>query len=677
MFFSSKRTSLLLVGLLAASLNVIPADSPRPARAIAPYSETVFSAAQPAVAPVPAAVPVTAPVQRPVAVVPAPVAPVLQAQPVSQPVAVIPQASNRAVVMPPVTNSAGSSAKRISLTLRDTPIAEVFDMLARSERVNIVLGKTVSGNISVSLYDVSLDQAVRAAAEAGGYVAERRGKAWLITDRAELGREMPSSETIVKAFKIQYSDAKLVGDIITKHLSRYGKVTPLLGRNMLIVEDRPEVIAKVAAILDEVDREPRQIMIEAKILQIDLTDEDQFGINWNRIFTASGGGQGSAGVRGYSLPTAGFFATVTGNLSGTLAALSKRNNVRTLSTPRLLAIEGQQAQVQIGGQRGYKVTTIVNLTATETIQFLDAGVILKVTPFVDDAGRIHMKIQPEVSDYDFVGGIPGKKTTTVSTNAIASNGETIFIGGLIKGKAQRDRQGVPGLSEVPVLGALFSYQTTSEEASETVVLITPHLVEENRSSRFELNPDLKTQQFLEERERRLNLMQPPVPVMPPQAQPQVLPSPVLQQDVVPAPPPAIPVLPTAPDRRSELLPAPSVPGVSGDLAPVLSPPVGAALPQVPPSLEPIRLQPVGNAADLLEEGLRSPQPSAQATVAVVASEARVMSLPSRAAQADLALVYAGVGNPESGPSAPSQTLDHPSGIQAGTGLSPPNLPGGG
>lgn len=484
--------------------------------------------------------------------------PAVVPMPVSAPVPKATSSANNYVALaaPAAVQPSPGNSKKISLTLRDTPIAEVFDMLARSERVSIVLGKGISGNISVSLYDVTLDQAVRAAAEAGGYAAERRGNAWLITDKSDLGKEVAGSETIVKSFKIQYSDAKLVGDIITKHLSRYGKVTPLLGRNMLVVEDRPENIAKVAMILEEVDREPRQILIEAKILQIDLTDEDQFGINWNRIFTLGSGNLGvKAGVQGYTLPTTGFFATVVGNVTNTLAALAKRNNVRTLSTPRLLALEGQQAQVQIGGQRGYKVTTVINLTATETIQFLDAGVILKVTPYVDDAGRIHMKLQPEVSDYDFVNGLPGKKTTTVSTNAIASDGETIFIGGLIRGKSAKDKQGVPGVSDVPVLGAFFSYQTQSEEASETVVLITPHLVEENRASRFEFNPDAKTRQFLNDREQRLNLMQPPesgAPATPPSAPvvPQVVP-PVAPQQI---PQPAAPAVQPQPQPSGMLAP---------------------------------------------------------------------------------------------------------------------------
>jgi type II secretory pathway component GspD/PulD (secretin) len=103
--------------------------------------------------------------------------------------------------------------------------------------------------------------------------------------------------------------------------------------------------------------------------------------------------------------------------------------VHTLATPKLLALENQQAITSIGDQTGYKVTTTINQVTTESIQFLESGVILRVTPSIDERGRILMKIHPEVSTASVNNSIPSKNSTQVNTTLIAEDGQSIFIGG--------------------------------------------------------------------------------------------------------------------------------------------------------------------------------------------------------------------------------------------------------
>ena len=131
------------------------------------------------------------------------------------------------------------------------------------------------------------------------------------------------------------------------------------------------------------------------------------------------------------------------------------------------------------------------------MQFLETGVILRVIPSVDDQGRILMKIHPEVSSGAIAAGLPSKKSTEVTTQLLAEDGQPILIGGLIKNSANLRRNAVPLLAEIPVVGRLFGNKEEVASISETVVLITPRIVrrpsqslsgEDQRIRQVELTP---------------------------------------------------------------------------------------------------------------------------------------------------------------------------------------------
>jgi type II secretory pathway component GspD/PulD (secretin) len=154
--------------------------------------------------------------------------------------------------------------------------------------------------------------------------------------------------------------------------------------------------------------------------------------------------------------------------------------VRTISSPRLLAIENQEAKAVIGNSTGYKVTTTINQVTSESVQFLESGVILRVTPSVDQQGRILMKVHPEVSSASIAAGVPSKKSTEVTTEFLCEDGQSVFIGGLIKRVSSLEETGVPVLNRLPVLGRLFSSTNDTVANSETVVIISPRIVRDMR-----------------------------------------------------------------------------------------------------------------------------------------------------------------------------------------------------
>jgi type II secretory pathway component GspD/PulD (secretin) len=371
-----------------------------------------------------------------------------------------------------------TSTGATSFVFRDTPIAELFEMISRHERINIVLGKGVGGNVAVSLYDMTPRQAIYAIAEAGGYQVIARDNGYMIVNPAQSAADgpAPAGPMEVRALKVLYSEPELVAGILAKHVARGGKVTVMPGRRMVVVEDTPEDMRRIIALLREIDTQPQQIMIEAKILEITLDDTETFGIDWSRILSADGSDR--VGIKGLATPTSPglFFNYVNKNVDVYLNALSNKGRVRTLATPKLLTLENQEASTNIGDKLGYRLTTTINNVTSESVQFLETGVILRVVPTVDADGRIVLRVRPEVSSGTVLGGIPSKKTTEVSTQLVAENGQSILIAGLIKASAGKRRNGVPLLGDVPGLGNLFSNKEEINSSTETIVLITPRIV---------------------------------------------------------------------------------------------------------------------------------------------------------------------------------------------------------
>ena len=384
-----------------------------------------------------------------------------------------------AILLSLLVSSPAIYAGKISLSIEELDIREVMQMLSREQRMNIFVADGVSGDVSINLYDMDTAEAVKLIAESAGFVVEQRNNSFFVIERDDAGKLRQSDTLEVRAFKIQYASTGEVETILQEYISELGNIKALAENNMLVIEDLPPFLDRIEALLDEVDREPKQIMIEAKILEISLTNNQSYGLDWAKLFDSSDG-TGSLGTQGLANPnSAGLFAQYTNsNVELVLNALKARGRLRTISTPKLLAMEGLEAETVVGTEIGYRVTTTINSVTTESIEFLESGVILKVTPTVDRRGRIMLDIFPEVSTGVVSDdGIPSKATTQVSTRMLVPDGKTVFLGGLIQNQINNTREGIPGLGDVPIIGGLFSNRSKSIVSTEIVVLITPRIVD--------------------------------------------------------------------------------------------------------------------------------------------------------------------------------------------------------
>lgn len=374
---------------------------------------------------------------------------------------------------------AEQSEQRISMTMKDADLADVMDMISREQRVNVFVSTESEETVSFSLYDMALPDAIRAIANAAGFAVEHYDGNYFVVEREEAGKYVPDTMTHVRAFKMQYVDVEEIQSLLEPYLSEYGEITVFADENIFLVEDTPGFLRRVDKLVTKIDQAPTQILIEAKILEVTLTDEDSYGLDWIKFFD-SNGGSGDFGTQGLSEPTSpGLFFDYAGpDVAAVLSALTSQGRVRTLSTPKLLAVEGLESSVIIGDRRGYSVVTTINQVTTESIEFLESGVILRVTASVDADGQVMMDINPEVSTgvIDPLTGIPSQTTTEVTTRMIVPDGQTIFVGGLIKRRVDESKRGVPVVSRIPVLGRLFSNRQQVNTSTETIVLITPTIV---------------------------------------------------------------------------------------------------------------------------------------------------------------------------------------------------------
>ncbi len=379
----------------------------------------------------------------------------------------------------------------MSLNFIDVDIQEALSALAMQREINIVTAPDVSGEISVHLYEVTLDEALNAICLAGGFAYYKRGDLYYVS-KPEEGEDPELENLQMRIFKLKYAEMDKIQEILSA-VPDMRMVKIHEPTKTIIVEDIPENIKKIETIISSWDIMPKQVLIEVKVLDVRLTDDMVLGVDWDKIL-GDAMRVSTAGFSNAILPDAenvaaapigglGIFSNIiTGagtsrQFAVALDALKTKTTVDALSTPRILAIHGKPAKVQVGGQQGYKLTTVNQGISTETIEFIDTGIVLDITPYIDDEGNVLLNVQPSITSAALEEGVPVTKTALVSTWLLAKNGETVFIGGLIQDSKIKVNDAVPVLGSIPGLGILFGRNSRGVDKSELIVLITPRIID--------------------------------------------------------------------------------------------------------------------------------------------------------------------------------------------------------
>ena len=247
-----------------------------------------------------------------------------------------------------------------------------------------------------------------------------------------------------------------------------------------MVDDLPAYVARIESYISQIDQPPRQVLIEVHILQIDLKDDLAHGVNFEALSKIANTNIsiGTTGFANPAAPQAFFFETTGSNLLGLIEALQQTTDAKTLASPRILALNGQEARIQIGEQLGFRVTTTTETSTLESVEFLDVGVVLSITPRITRDGHVLMHVKPEVSNGSVnpETGLPEEETTEVETDVLLYDGHGMVIGGLIQERDENIQSKIPFLGDLPLVGALFQRRQVVKSRSEIVIVIIPHVL---------------------------------------------------------------------------------------------------------------------------------------------------------------------------------------------------------
>jgi type IV pilus assembly protein PilQ len=412
----------------------------------------------------------------------------------------------------------------VSVDFRETPIDDVLRMLAKQADVDIVKSPAVIGNVTATLTDVPLAEALDNILAAHGY-------GYLATEH--MIRVMPQKDIyeapeklVERVYKITYADVTELEKALAKFISKQGNISSMPGTSNIIVKDTESNIRAMDKFVEEVDRVTQQVLVEVRVYDVTDTDSFDLGINWNagrNTVNATGGlmtettGDGitynatqpATGIPATAPPLqtstkradpfgAGSFDKTSGgslrlgffndafSLDVILTALQKQEWSTLLANPSILVLDNETANFEIIREIPYtenQQSSTGSSTMTST-QFKNVGVKLKVIPHItrDDMLRLHIMPEFSVAEEQLIttateSTVPVVNTRKLDTIALLKNGETVVLGGLRKQEVTKKLYKIPLLGDIPLVKGLFRTEAEKPVTTELLVFITPKIVD--------------------------------------------------------------------------------------------------------------------------------------------------------------------------------------------------------
>jgi type II secretory pathway component GspD/PulD (secretin) len=393
----------------------------------------------------------------------------------------------------------------ITLVVRDRSLSEVLALLAETQDLNIVAANSIDALITITLNDVPLEQALTAILSVANYTWVERNGIILITSLTDTALPADVQGRQIEVFDLDFASATVVAEAVNNLVTAgVGKVTisetspddNRRTREFLVVEDLPDALARIAAYIHQVDQPPRQVLIEAHVLQVNLTDETRCGVDLHALCRIAGSdahifsipsvstGTGLPNSGGLSVPSPleppAFVATFAGNdLQAVIEALQTTTDSKTLGSPKILVLNGQQAHIQVGETIYYSQTTTTETSSQQGAASVETGVILRITPRITQDDRVLLRVEPQVSnatgERPSVDLPPNIARIELQSDVMLRDGEGMIIGGLIDERDVTNQQKLPYLGDVKGIGWLFRHSTVTKERTEILFALVPRI----------------------------------------------------------------------------------------------------------------------------------------------------------------------------------------------------------
>jgi len=453
---------------------------------------------------------------------------------------------------------------RVTLMVENVTVKDIFDIMLRSNELAYVKQGNIYNVMTEaeykSLYGKKFADVRQVRTFRLKYAIPEQAFTLLDTLKSDVGRVLvePDSGTVlimdtpeaianieralstmeeknrVEVFDLQYAHAKDVEQQLKSQLDakKVGSIKADERSNQVVVQALPDRMEDIEKLIDALDRKTREVLIDARIIKIRLSDAFSQGIEWEGIMkigqrygmTYFGSTPFSViqaatdawrdrrqvlhDLRGRvgSYPQTGFTSDYTeGQLVSPGEAmhlgiinrlrdvdvlvkfLNTIGNTQILSNPKIAVLNNQEARIHVGERQAYVTTTTTTgqttTTVSEEVTFVDVGIQLAVTPTINEEGYIRMKIKPEISSVTSTlvtptgNKIPIIDTSTAETTVMVKDGSTIVIGGLRREEETKTSEEFPYLGKIPILGFLFRSRTEEKIITELLLLLTPHIIE--------------------------------------------------------------------------------------------------------------------------------------------------------------------------------------------------------
>lgn len=410
--------------------------------------------------------------------------------------------------------------EKLSLNFQDIQVRQALQILAEFADLNIIASESVGGTLTLRLQDVPWDQALDLILDSQGLGMERQGNVIRVAPRSELQQqreqqlkaELQKQQLVplqTEIVQVNYAKASEMKSLLEAQgeggdgpgqagmLSERGSISIDARTNSLLVRDTPSQIRKIQDMVEKLDRPTEQVMIEARIVNIDTDYERNLGVRWGGLVqegsdSVSGtlaGAQGGTPDLAVDLPAAGAagggpatlgarIGSIANNttLDLELSAIEAEGEGKVISSPRVVTANQQEATIEQGTEIPFQEATSSGATS---VSFQEAVLSLSVTPQITPDGRLIMDVN---ATNDTVGqntqAGPAIDTEEIETQVLVDNGETVVLGGIYTQDERTDDTGVPFFRDIPGLGWLFKTKAVSEEKSELLIFLTPRIIEE-------------------------------------------------------------------------------------------------------------------------------------------------------------------------------------------------------
>ena len=406
------------------------------------------------------------------------------------------------------------TGRKVSLDFKDADIKNILRLIAEVSNLNIITGDDVQGKITMRLVDVPWDQALDVILQSRSLGKSQVGNVLRIAPLDTLKKEDQAiledkrakeklEDLVTELIPINYATGSEIVPQIKSVLSERGDIKVDQRTNTLIVKDIARNVVLAKSLVKSLDTKTPQVLIEARIVEANLTFQRELGVSWG-LRVSGGVGAGTGTVQGgvnaankiVDLPAlarsgAGTAVGTAGVIQGVLESIGaldildiaisaheNKGDVRIISSPKIATLDNKEASIEQGLRIPYlKLTT----EGTVTTDFIDANLKLTVTPHVTNDGTIKMNVRARKDAPDStitVQGVPSIDKKEAITEVLVNDNGVVVIAGIYTISKNNNAEGIPLFNKIPLLGWLFKREATEDQRKDLLIFISPKIMKD-------------------------------------------------------------------------------------------------------------------------------------------------------------------------------------------------------